>query len=43
MRSRRSIRSESGFTIVEVMVAALILVIGAAALMTALAGARKAT
>jgi len=43
MPSRRSIRSESGFTIVEVMVAALILVIGAAALMTALAGARKAT
>jgi type II secretory pathway pseudopilin PulG len=43
MRARRSIRSESGFTIVEVMVAALILVIGAAALMTALAGARKAT
>jgi type II secretory pathway pseudopilin PulG len=41
--SRQPIRSESGFTIVEVMVAALILVIGAAALMTALAGARKAT
>ena len=31
MRARRSIRSESGFTIVEVMVAALILVIAAAA------------
>jgi type II secretory pathway pseudopilin PulG len=39
----RPIRSEGGFTIVEALIAALLLVIAAAALMTTLAGARKAT
>jgi type II secretory pathway pseudopilin PulG len=40
---RRAIRSEDGFTIVEGLVAAVLLVAAAAALMTTLAGARKAT
>jgi len=40
---RRSLRSDDGFTIVEGLVAAVLLVAAAAALMTALAGARKAT
>lgn len=43
MTGRRSIRSEDGFTIIEGLVAAILLVAAAAALMTALAGARKAT
>ena len=43
MRMNLSIRSEEGFTIVEALVAAMLLVIAAAALMTTLAGARKAT
>ena len=37
------LRTEGGFTIVEALIAAVLLVIAAAALMTALAGARKAT
>jgi len=43
MGLRRQFRSEAGFTIVEALVAALLLVLAAAALMTTLAGARKAT
>ena len=43
MRMNLSIRSEEGFTIVEALVAAMLLVIAAAALMTTLAGSRKAT
>jgi type II secretory pathway pseudopilin PulG len=37
------LRSEDGFTIVEVLIAAVLLVLAAAALMTTLAGARNAT
>jgi type II secretory pathway pseudopilin PulG len=41
--SRRRLSAEGGFTIVEALIAAVLLVIAAAALMTTLAGARKAT
>jgi type II secretory pathway pseudopilin PulG len=43
MDLRDRLRSESGFTIVEGLIAAMLLVIAAAALMTTLAGAKDAT
>ena len=41
--TRAILLDQRGFTIVEALVAALLLVIGSRAVMTALAGARKAT